>query len=303
MKATLILFLLVSILVSPSYNAPVPVPVPIPVPVPVPLPGAAPLAIENSLKDATILQVAFSALEKDNPIALQYTEITGVPITPFTPMGIPYFFGGSAQRYLLEPWPAWQSSNYFKKDSLYIYGFDCRGYVNWVLEKSALPKIGALNVLLHSTQPEHIARRITINEQPFTAFSMEQWKNHLIVGDFFVMSSVGRHIGMYIGTLRHYGYQEDNISPNLAPYLDFPLMIHCGVNPKYAPVYQKYIEEIKSRGTITTDGGVTVSIVNVPLDAADYEEEGEFYFDIGEGYDISIYNLQNRGVVDFAVYR
>ena len=71
-----------------------------------------------------------------------------------------------------------------------------------------------------------------------------------------------RHIMMYIGTLRDFGYTAEE-EPALEAYLDYPLVIHCGLSPFYGERFQKLIDENPEKygKATTTDGGVAVSIV------------------------------------------
>ena len=95
----------------------------------------------------------------------------------------------------------------------------------------------------------------------------------LQVGDVLVMRSKYRHVMLYIGTLRDYGFTAEEV-PELADYLDYPLGIHCSAHPRYSAVFEIYIEEHPEYffNCETTDGGVNVSILYVPPEAAPYHE-------------------------------
>ena len=72
----------------------------------------------------------------------------------------------------------------------------------------------------------------------------EQMKDTLQVGDLFAMKhpySTYRHIMMYIGTLRDFGFTPEE-TPELAPYLDYPLVAHCGTHPQYGERFQRFID-------------------------------------------------------------
>ena len=88
--------------------------------------------------------------------------------------------------------------------------------------------------------------------------------------------------------------------PELADYLDYPLGIHCSSHPRYAPVIQEYINARPDycRNCITTDGGVNVSILYVPLEAAPHHEYVQVtmfdYFLLDEGrYQMTIRPTEN----------
>ena len=102
----------------------------------------------------------------------------------------------------------------------------------------------------------------------------------------------GRHILMYIGTLRQYGYTAET-APELADYLDYPLMISCYNDPNSKERMQRYIDEngLDARPNL---GGVTVSIVGVPdAKAPHMRDDGAkefYYFELGD-YQLSVYDV------------
>ena len=96
----------------------------------------------------------------------------------------------------------------------------------------------------------------------------------LIPGDILVIRHPGTHVMMYIGTLRSYGYTEKQL-PSLAAYLDHPLMIHCGGNPRGVENFTRIIRTTADRRTAAAnppDGGVALALLGVPAQAADYME-------------------------------
>jgi hypothetical protein len=107
-----------------------------------------------------------------------------------------------------------------------------------------------------------------------------------------------RHVVMYIGTLRDYGFTAEEV-PDLAAYLDYPLVIHCGTHPQYGERFQQLIDSHPEKygNCLTTDGGVQVSIWGVPRDAAEYHEtvqKNDFdYFKLPNGQVMTIYDLKN----------
>ena len=78
---------------------------------------------------------------------------------------------------------------------------------------------------------------------------------------------------IYVGTLRDYGFTAEEL-PSLADYLDHPLVIHCGGHPDYydrTQAYAQSTEKNSKREVLPANGGVAVSILGVPQDAADGE--------------------------------
>ena len=119
----------------------------------------------------------------------------------------------------------------------------------------------------------------------------DQLKDSLMVGDLFAMKhpdSMYRHIMMYIGTPRDFGITETE-APDLQPYLDYPLEIHCGTSPLYGERFQQFIDSHPEDfgNCLTTDGGVQVSIIGVPLDKTPYHihvQNTDFsYFILSDG--------------------
>ena len=112
---------------------------------------------------------------------------------------------------------------------------------------------------------------------------------------------------MYIGTLRDYGYNTQN-EPALARWLDYPLVIHCGLSPFFGERFQQIIDENPDlyEGCTTTDGGVAISIVGVnPEDAPVHEHVQKTDYDWfvmnDGGYVLSVVNLSD--VKTYAWYR
>ena len=118
------------------------------------------------------------------------------------------------------------------------------------------------------------------------------------VGDLMLIHARGNHILMYIGTLRDYGFTEEEV-PALKDYMDYPLMIHCGISPVYGERIQQVMDADPSyyKSMQTTNGGVQVSIWGVPRDAAEYHEtvqKNDFdYFKLPNGQVMTIYDLKN----------
>ena len=261
------------------------------------------------LQRSKFLDVAFQMLEKDNIFQRRYNEITGAQVTSLFETGLPYFFGGRPTDKLMSEYPdfskryCWESTSYYKEKKVYIYGLDCTGYVTWVRRESGLPKMPTGGEILN--EKKYRSHDLfcggwnwKFEEKPLPDDPREL-RNYLQVGDVLVMRSKYRHMMLYIGTLRDYGFTAEEV-PELADYLDYPLGIHCSSHPRYAPVIQEYINARPDycRNCITTDGGVNVSILYVPLEAAPHHEYVQVtmfdYFLLDEGrYQMTIRPTEN----------
>ena len=215
-------------------------------------------AVEDALisKD-TLLHTAFSLLEEGNPFQQRYNQIAGDEVQSRLPLGVPYLWGGRTASHLFakEPdyvvLPLWTNSRvYYRAGRNYLYGFDCVGFVRWLWEESFQVVLPTLDEMLG--MPE---RQIMPGTDP-TSFA-----DRLQIGDLLIMDHPGRHVSVYIGTLRMYGYTEEVFSED--GILDWPLVIHCSVNAQIAGRFQELIENglPKYRSATVTDGGVCVSII------------------------------------------
>jgi len=233
------------------------------------------------------LNAAFSMLEEDNPFLERYNRITGADVQARYPLGLPYMFGGKDEENLLLPWYAIETTKNFIKGQKYLYGFDCSGFANWINFQAGKPQLDSLDQLI-ANRGLYRSNQLKVKDIPYDTLYQS-----LEVGDFLVASAGGHHIMMYIGTLKDYGYTAKS-APELAEYLTYPLVIHCGLCPPYAERYQAYIDE-NGLDCNTTDGGVAVSIVGVPVsDAPHYlytQNYDHYYFDL-DGYFLRIYDLE-----------
>ena len=210
-----------------------------------------------------ILNAAFSLLEEGNPFQTRYNLITGENVTSRLTYGVPFFWGGRAENHLFarEPEyvvePAWTSSEiYYKAGVRYLYGFDCYGLIAWIWAKTQparLPSTGEL-ILQQDIQfpgPSSTAGARYVDPE-----------YGLRIGDLLVMNHPGRHIAMYVGTLRMYGYTEEEV-PELADELDTPLVIHCAVNASIADRFAYLLKNGRPvyRVATVTDGGACVSLL------------------------------------------
>ena len=231
--------------------------------------------------DPELLEAAFTMLEEGNPFAARYEQITGKKITPLFPCGVPYYFGGvakpSGNGWFYISYPNYytqvceHSSGYFRKGQRYFYGVDCAGFVNYVYlaaRHKQLPRLGDM-LTDWGLRAFHVYDYLEGNEPP----PYDQLKDTLLPGDLLVIrheeGNRYRHVMMYIGTLRDFGYTAEE-EPALADWLDYPLVIHCGGSPFYGERFQKLIDENPERygRCVTTDGGVAVSILGVDPEKA-----------------------------------
>ncbi len=229
------------------------------------------------LERSLFLDHALAALEKNNIFILRYNALTGADVEALFELGVPYLFGGAEKYGVFGQWPkyskrvAFQDSQFFKEGQLYVNGFDCVGFTRWVYRQCGLPEhdnLAGLALNWGDHPGEYLySQRAGQEMPPYEALSAV-----LQAGDLFVMKhpeSMYRHVVMYIGTPRDFGFTAQD-TPDLAPYLDYPLVIHCGTHPQYGERFQRFIEDNPEEygRCLTTDGGVQVSIFGVPLDQA-----------------------------------
>ncbi len=248
------------------------------------------------VQKSPFLDAALSALEKDNLFLLRYNELTGSHIDALFELGIPYLFGGTEEGGVFNKYPnywkrlCWQDSEFFREGQVYVNGFDCVGFTRWVYHQCHLPAhppLGDMILNYSDFKNNHIFTHREGQQMP----PFEQMKDTLQVGDLFAMKhpySTYRHIMMYIGTLRDFGFTPEE-TPELAPYLDYPLVAHCGTHPQYGERFQRFIDTHPEDfgNCLTTDGGVQVSILGVPLESAPYHihvQNTDFaYFILSDG--------------------
>lgn len=246
-------------------------------------------AAAGEVQRSPFLDAAFSLLEKDNIFQRRYNEITGAGVESLFELGVPYFFGQQTNwdgsrltnvDKLMACYPEYnvlrclEKTKFFHKNQWYVYGMDCSGYTRWIYHQCGLPMHPKLEAIMtkHAYRKDHLFNGGTnwVSEsKPMPAF--EELKDTLQVGDLLLTKHSARHIMMYIGTLADYGFTAEEV-PELAPYLEYPLVIHCGPSPFYGEWFEKLIRENPERygNCNTTNGGVEVSIVGVPADQAPY---------------------------------
>ena len=264
------------------------------------LPAASAELTRNQYLDA-----AFTLIEEGNIFLERYNEITGAGVEAKFPNGVPYFFGGNNYDLLYTTRQCWETTKFYRKDARYIYGFDCSGYTRWINSVTGREKHPGLQdmILNYSLYGKY---HVFSHRAGQTMPAFDQLQYSLKVGDYLVAKHGARHIMMYIGTPRDYGFTADN-APEIADYLDYPLVIHCGANPFYGERFDKFIaENEKYKACLTTNGGVCVSILGVKaadvphkitVQNADYS-----YFLVGDDpYMLTLWDLD--AVTSYVWYR
>ena len=232
------------------------------------------------------LNAAFSMLEEGNPILERYNEITGADVQARYPLGLPYFFGGKNESLLMTVCYATETTKNFITGQKYLYGFDCSGFANWINFQCGKPQLDSLEQMITNRGLYRDSQLDINNVKPKNLFLV------LEIGDYLVASAGGRHIMMYIGTLEDYGYTAQD-APELADYLEYPLLVHCGLCPPYSERYQAYIDE-NNLDCNTTDGGVAITIVGMPVGDVPHhlyqDHYDHYYFDLN-GYFLRVYDI------------
>ena len=218
----------------------------------------------GSVKRSAVLDAALSLLEEGNPFLLRYNALTGAAVRARLPYGVPYLYGGQAESHVFAKEPdyvvqeAWVNSPiYYRAGVKYIYGFDCYGYVKWVWKEAGLGSLPTAREMLNDVGQSVFNSAV----RPMPAFS--GLASSLRPGDLLVTEG---HIAIFLGTLRQFGYTAEE-APELAPWLDWPLVIHstvhAGVSDHFAHLIETGLQ--KYRTATVTDGGVGVSLLGVPL--------------------------------------
>ena len=223
----------------------------------------APAGAEDVSVQHPMLDHAFSLLEEGNPFLARYNRLTGGQIEARLPLGVPYLWGGRAESHVFAKEPdyvvqaAWQSSPaYYRAGVKYLYGFDCTGFVAWAWQKAYGSELSPMDRMLAESEC-HVLDHRNVSIPP-----LEELHRLLRPGDVLIMEHPGKHIAIYIGTLRMYGYTEADL-PALAGHLDDPLVIHSTVNAQISDRFAELIANglPKYRVAQVTDGGVCVSLV------------------------------------------
>lgn len=259
--------------------------------------------LQERMEAQRILNIAFTMLEETNPILLAYNRDFGGSAVARFRYGCPYLWAGFNESSLLRARHPSSDSNYYFTDKLYLGGFDCIGFTRWVHNQAGMKKLPAISET--ATAPKN--RKVDVKK-----LDPSQWQTVLKVGDAINMNykSGGYHTGIYIGTLRDFGFDESELGP-LAPYVEYPLMIHCGMNNFHTAWYTQYLKDNRLTSVTPPDGGVTISILGVPYKEAPYTEtmwagtknkKTFYWFDLA-GYNLTVINPTDDSFRWFNVYR
>ncbi len=257
-----------------------------------------------------LLDAAFSMLEEGNVFLTRYNEITGADIEAVFELGCPYFFGGKhddvingVPRFLARApeyakRKCWEDTHFYRKNQEYLYGFDCSGYTQWIYAEVGYPEHPKLDEMVNQYgkygKRNHVYSHRKGKEMP----SYPEVSENLIVGDLLAGKKGARHVMMFIGTLRDYGFTAEEL-PGLADYLDYPLVIHDGPNPMYDDRMASYLaahaDDPYYDNVRVPDGGVAVSLIGVPKDALTRMEENDrefYYYTMPDGYQLTLWDLE-----------
>lgn len=263
--------------------------------------------LENGrIQRSKALDYALSLLEEGNPFLERYNLITGAQIQPPLPYGVPYLFGGQAQSHVFAKKPdyvvqkAWQNSTYYQAGTTYLYGFDCVGYVKWVWKKAYKSDMKTVDQMLRDRKHQMFGSA----SKPIPGWN--ELAAALTPGDVFVVKYPNTHMGMYIGTLRDYGYTAQEV-PDLADWLDAPLVIHSHGDAAVADRFAYLIKHglKKYRKATVTDGGVSVSLLCGSVSVAPYQVRQQnhttSYFVLPDQTWLSVFGWKN--IQQFCWYR
>ncbi len=241
-----------------------------------------------------VLDAALSMLEEGNPFLVRYNAENHADVKARFRLGCPYFWGGRRADRILQKANPGQDSDYYHTDKQYLYGLDCVGLTRWACEQAGYAEHDAISGLLNtSSYREYANYRAQKNTGPERA-------RYLQAGDLGAIQHAdgGFHIVMYIGTLVDFGYTRKNLPEELVPYLTWPLVIHCTGSSDYYGRYRAWLAETGDTETLPPFGGVIVSILDVPAEAApsftpevpELPELTKPCFDL-EGYHLEILDL------------
>ena len=259
--------------------------------------------LQARMEAGRILNIALSMVEETNPILLAYNQNQGGGAVARFRYGCPYLWAGMHESSLLRVRHPSSDSNYYFTDKLYLGGFDCIGFTRWVHAQAGMKKLPAIS----ETRKMGKSSLVDVSK-----LSYDKWHTVLKVGDAINLhyKSGGYHTGLYIGTLRDYGFTESALG-GLAPYIDYPLMIHCGMNNFHTAWYTQYLSENQMTSVTPPDGGVTISLLGVPYQDCPNTEtmwQGTknkktfWWFDLA-GYNLTVITPTDDSYAWFNVYR
>ncbi|MBR6028087.1 MAG: C40 family peptidase [Clostridia bacterium] len=260
------------------------------------------------VKRTAELDVALSFLEPNNDFLKRYNALTGAGIEAVFEAGTPYLFGGKYSPRMFERAPAYSKriaytdTDFFRNGQVYLFGFDCSGFIQYIDMQTGKQKLPPLSTILYAAS-HHTSPKVVVTSAD--APRLKRLRRQLEPGDLFVIRTKYNHVMMYIGTLRDYGLGRDN--PRLKPYLDYPLCVHCGLSPMYGQRMTNWLRKHRDDEYYNyvniPDGGVCVSILGVPEQAAEHYRsvQGNWYawFVIGTTV-VTVYGLEGR---EWCVYR
>lgn len=229
-----------------------------------------------ALERSIVLDQAFTMLEEGNLFLERYNQLTGADVQPWFKLGVPYFYGGVKEKWLFGKYPdyttreCWENTTYYVKGQPYIMGWDCAGFTQWVWEKAGLGKHASLSKLISAENHKHHL----ICDETLLVPDWDELHTMLQPGDLLAGTrGSGYHVMLYIGTLRDFAFTAEE-APELAAWLDYPLVIHCSMNPAFGPRFQQFIDEQggKYARCATTDGGVCVALLGLRFDQAPHHE-------------------------------
>ena len=252
------------------------------------------------------LDAAFTLLEEGNPFVLRYNLLSGAEVRARMPFGVPYLWGGRAANHLFakEPdyvvEPAWSSSpDYYIAGRKYLYGFDCVGFVRFVWSRVRPDEWPGCDAMLADRTRHILGAGDKRPDWPQVAAMLKP-------GDLLVLRHPGNHVAIFIGTLRGFGYTEEDV-PALAAWLDYPLVIHSACNAAVADRFAWLLKNglPKYRAATPPDGGVCVSLLGAETDDAPghvfQQNQHTWYFTLPDGTWLTV--LHWRHVADFCFWR
>jgi len=257
----------------------------------------------DAIEAKKYLNVALTMMEENNPITRMYNQNCGGMVQARFKYGVPYLFGGMHESSLLRARYASQNSNYYSTEKLYLGGFDCIGFARWLHNQAGMNTLPAISDI----PKQNKKNLVSVKGKTFP-----EWSELMKVGDSIAIAykGGGYHIMVYIGTLRDFGYTEGMLG-DLAPYIDYPLAIHCGMNNYHTAWYTQYLTEVGYSSVTPPDGGVTISVIGAPYKKCPHTEtmwkgtknvKTFYWFDL-EGYNLTSIDPTADGIRWYEVYR
>ena len=227
---------------------------------------------EYEISQSELLDAAFSALPEGHWALERYREVAGSLVeTRWPDTGVPYGFGSERASSVLRTYSPVRPSRYYKTVRTYLSGFDCASYLHWVTDEAGYARTDSLSDLLRDRAAFF----------PVDRHHPESWMQVLLPGDLLILDHGTWHVGLILGTPRMYGLTEKN-APELAAFLDMPMMIHCGEDPFVHDRFVAYVNTLPENPKITPpDGGVTVSLLLPSVEGAPWLRRAPWGTDYG----------------------